>query len=167
MPPEPDAFFDEIYRELRGIASRALRAQRASHTLQPTALVHEVWLKLERGDGSTKDRAHFLAVASLAMRQILSDHARGKRALKRGVREVEAPDASRIAVADEEVDIVALDDALSRLAETNERHGRIAELRILGGLTVDETAKELGVSPRTVDTDWRFARAWLRSELGG
>ena len=142
MAPGTDAFFDDVYRELRAIAARALSAQRASHTLQPTALVHEVWLKLSRGERSLEGRGHFLAVAPLAMRQLLADHARGQRALKRGAREADAPEPSLIAVADQEVDLVALDDALNRLRETNERHGRIAELRILGGLTVDATAAE-------------------------
>lgn len=164
-----DRFFDDVYRELRALATSALRRQRPDHTLQPTALVHEAWLKLSKGMGTVEGRGHFLAAATLAMRQILTDHARARRADKRGVRDGQAVPDETIALGEDGeggYDLVAFDDALTRLSALNERHGRIAELRILGGLTVVEVAEQLGVSERTVATDWRFARAWLRSELG-
>lgn len=163
-----DELFGEVYQELRRVASSALRQRGSAHTLQPTALVHEAWLKLSGGSSEIKERAHFLSVASLAMRQILSDHARAQRALKRGQRS-SAPLAEQVVTDDgaeqEAVDLVTLDDALNKLVELNPRHARVAELRILGGLSIAEVAAEIGVSPRTVDGDWFFVRGWLRKEL--
>lgn len=166
-----DDFFDAVYRELRGAAAGALRRQRVDHTLQPTALVHEVWLKLSASASeaarSPASRGHFLATATRAMRQVLQDHARARSADKRGVREAGVdPSALVIDTGDGEIDAVALEEALQTLGGLNERHGRVAELRILGGLNMPEVAEEVGVSLRTVESDWRFARAWLRSELG-
>ncbi len=160
--------FEAVYDELRALARAALRMQRVDHTLQPTALVNEVWLKLSRGTDGTHDRGHFLALAARAMRQVLQDHARAHGAAKRGHR---APgvrlDEGSPAAAPQEIDVVALDDVLTRLAQLNERHARVAELRLLGGLSLPEVARELEVSLRTVEGDWQMARAWLRSELAG
>ncbi|MEM8710352.1 MAG: ECF-type sigma factor [Planctomycetota bacterium] len=161
-----DLLFDSVYGELRNLAQGALRAQRTDHTLQPTALVHEVWLKLSKGFQAPESRAHFLAVAAKAMRQVLTDHARAHRADKRGQRaagvEVESAAEGKEAST---VDAIAFEDTLTKLGALNERHARIAELRILGGLTMPEIAEAIGKSIRTVETDWTIARAWLRAEL--
>ena len=161
--------FGLAYAELRGLASKALSVQSPSHTLQPTALVHEVWLKLSKGLTGVSDREHFLAVAARAMRQVLQDHARGVNSAKRGGRSNQVllvdEDASPKGANDEGIDAVVLVDILDRLKELNKRHAEITELRILGGLTMPEVAKALGVSTRTVEGDWVFARAWLRAEL--
>ncbi len=156
-----------VYNQLRNIAGGQFRGERANHTLQPTALVHEAYLKLV-GSGSTwSSQAHFCAVAATAMRQILSNHARTKRAAKRAgnlvdvsVSGIEMPSGTRV------LDLVALDDALTKLAALNQRYARIVELRFFGGLTVEEIAELEGVSARTVKKDWRSARAWLSRELG-
>ncbi|QDV04795.1 RNA polymerase sigma factor [Planctomycetes bacterium Poly30] len=170
-PSPTNDLFHLVYGELRSLARGALSAQRANHTLQPTALVHEVWLKLANRFTEPESRGHFLAVASKAMRQVLQDHARAQRADKRGQRamgvEVDgaAGGVTDGATTESAVDLIALEDALSLLGELNERHARIAELRILGGLTMPEIAGEVGVSLRTVETDWTIARAWLRTKL--
>jgi RNA polymerase sigma factor (TIGR02999 family) len=158
-----------LYRELRAIAGRVFRAQPAGHTLQPTALVHEVWFRLADQPGMPETgRTHFLNLAAQAMRQILTDHARRRRAARRGgewqrvsLGHVEYESSTR------EVDVVDLDDALSALGEIDERQARVVEMRFLAGMTIEETAEALGVSPRTVQLDWRMARAWLRRRLGG
>ena len=166
-PPEADDLFGTVYRELRSLAGHAMRQQRAEHTLQPTALVHEVWLKLASAESEVRGREHFLAIASRAMRQVLQDHARARRAEKRGEREPGFEFTSEsIEAGGQEIDITLLDDALSALAELNERHARIAELRILGGLTMPEVARVTGLGLRTAELDWKLARAWLRSEIG-
>lgn len=165
------ALLDLLYSELRSLAGSFFRGQAAAHTLQPTALVHEAWMRLADRDGSeVNDRSHFLALAATAMRHILVDHARAKSAAKRG------GDRERVMVesqwgglepagGSDPADVVALDDALSRLAELDPRQAKIVEMRVFAGMTVDETAEALGVSPRTVDLDWRMARAWLSREL--
>lgn len=175
-PPHPESTpesdpcptFEAVYDELRALARSALRLQRVDHTLQPTALVNEVWLKLSRSNLGEYDRGHFLALAARAMRQVLQDHARAHAAEKRGRR---APtivlDDSAAAAAPLQFDVVALDDVLTRLAQMNERHARVAELRLLAGLSLPEVARELEVSLRTVEGDWQMARAWLRVELAG
>lgn len=164
-----DALVPLVYGELRRQANRYLGRQRAGHTLQPTAVVHEAFLKLVgHKNVSWNGRSHFFAVASKAMRQVLVDHARKKHAEKRG------GDASRI-VLDEgvastpprSVDLAALDDALKRLEALDAEQARIVELRFFGGLTVEETAEVLGSSPATVKRAWRSARAWLYGELKG
>lgn len=169
-PPDPaptDEIFGMLYGELKSLARGALSAQRASHTLQPTALVHEVWLKLAGSFGEPESRGHFLAVATKAMRQVLQDHARAQRAAKRGQRatDIELEKARGEATYKPSADLVALDDALSLLHELNERHAQIAELRILGGLSMQEIATEVGVSLRTIEMDWMIARSWLRANL--
>ena len=160
--------FPIVYDELRRLAASALRRERADHTLQPTALVHEAFLRLvDVPDAQWHDRGHFVAVAARAMRRVLVDHARGRNALKRGSAEVRVPidDVDVPSGQAGDVDLVALDDALGRLAAVDERQARIVELRFFGGLTVEETAALIGSSPRTVKRDWHMARAWLRREL--
>ena len=166
-PAGPNDLFGTVYRELRSLAGHAMRQQRAEHTLQPTALVHEVWLKLAKADSEVRGREHFLATATRAMRQVLQDHARARRAEKRGEREpgFEFTNES-VEAGGQEIEITLLDDALIALADLNERHARIAELRILGGLTMPEVASVTGIGLRTAELDWKLARAWLRSEIG-
>jgi RNA polymerase sigma factor (TIGR02999 family) len=164
-----DQVFSLVYDELRRLAERILRSERRGHTLQPTALVNEAYLKLvEQRTVEWRDRAHFLGIAARAMRQILVDHARRRSAAKRGGgwQQVTLDDAVAVG-ADAEVELLALDDALEKLAANDERVAQVAEMRLFGGLTVKETAHVLGVSPRTVDDDWAVARMWLTRELGG
>lgn len=158
-----------LYPDLRAIAGRCFRGQPSDHTLQPTALVNEAWMRLSDAAGDAvadRDRSHFLALAATAMRQILVDHARRRRAAKRG-----GGDRPRPLLGDEAVERVARDDlpeideALARLTELDPRMGRVVELRFFGGLTVPEVARILDVSVTTVETDWRMARAWLAREL--
>lgn len=158
-----------VYAELRALAGSFFQQQRNDHTLQPTALVHEAYLRLVRADASWTSRKHFYDIAAMAMRQLLTDHARRKGSLKRGgvSARITLAEADAGAGTGEEVDIVALDEALTKLNRLDARQGRIVELRFLAGLSVEETAEILDVSPRTVKLDWRMAKAWLRSELGG
>jgi RNA polymerase sigma factor (TIGR02999 family) len=157
-----------VYSELRRIAARQLRGERANHTLQPTALVHEVYLRLvDQRQVDWQDRAHFLGVAAQTMRRILVDHARRHGARKRGdgVQCVCIDDAKDLAAA-QELPLLALDHALGRLAAVDPELARIVELRAFGGLTIDEAAHVLKVSPSTAKRDWRTAKAWLNRELG-
>ena len=163
------AAFDQlvpiIYGELRRIASTYLSRERENHTLQPTALVNEAFLRLIGQDVEWQNRSHFIGVAAQMMRRVLVDHARGKQALKRGgdVTMIElSPD---VAAADREYQILALDDALQQLATLDERQAKIVELRFFGGLTIEETAEAIGVSPATVKREWTMARAWLHREI--
>jgi RNA polymerase sigma factor (TIGR02999 family) len=159
-----------VYDELRALASSYARNQPANHTLQPTAVVHEALAKLlESGADRWESRAHFFAVAARAMRQVLTDHARAKRTQKRGGDALERVtlDTDRVAQAPLDVDVIALDDALSELAGYDERKHRVVELRYFGGLTIEETASVLGVSTTTVESEWRAARAWLAQRLKG
>lgn len=155
-----------VYDELGGMARRLFASQSSGHTLQPTALIHEAWVKLAGHLDGLEDRTHFFAVASQAMRQVLADHARAAGRLKRGDgRQRVTLDESRDGQGASQYDLVDLDDSLTRLAGLNARHARIVELRVLGGLTVQEVADLLGVSDTTIDKDWFMAKAWLRSEL--
>jgi RNA polymerase sigma-70 factor (ECF subfamily) len=155
-----------VYDELRRIARRHLRRERPDHTLQSTALVHEAYLRLIRqGPADVENRAHFLAVASRLMRQILVDHARGHRAAKRdgGYRlELQEAVAART---DPSLDLLALDDALNELARLDPDQARIVELRYFGGLSIEDTAEVSGVSITTIKREWATARAFLRREL--
>jgi RNA polymerase sigma factor (TIGR02999 family) len=156
-----------VYGELRRIAARQLRRERAGHTLQPTALVHEVYLRLvDQRQADWQNRAHFFGVAARIMRRILVDHVRRQTAGKRGggVRCVSIDDAQEIAAAGE-MPIVALDQALSRLQEMDPDLAKMVELRAFGGLTIDEAAHVLDVSPSTAKRDWRTAKAWLKREM--
>ena len=158
-----------VYRELRQIAARALRSERDGHTLQPTALVHEAFLRMvEQKDVRWQNRAHFLGCAAQIMRHVLVDAARARRAGKRGGggARVTLTDALGVA-APRGVDVEALDEALRALAALDARQAQVVELRDFGGLSIPETAEVLGVSPATVSADWAVARTWLRRELRG
>ncbi len=156
-----------VYKELRRVAQHYLNGERPGHTLQSTALVNEAYVRMVEQDfPQWKNRAHFFAVAAQLMRQILVDHARSQRAAKRG------GSVCRLALEEAEetplpadVDIVALDDALNTLAAMDEQQSRVVELKFFGGLTIDDTAEVLGISPSTVKRDWITARAWLHREL--
>jgi RNA polymerase sigma factor (TIGR02999 family) len=164
-----DRLFPPVYTELRRIAHRTLGLGRPGETLATTALVHEAYLKLvDQTRAEWQDRAHFLAVAAMAMRQILIDHARHHRALKRGggQRRVSL-DEARVAVEDQAEALLALDEALTRLSGLDERLGRVVECRFFGGLTEEETAEALGISARTVRRNWVKAKGLLHAELGG
>ncbi len=159
--------FPLIYDELRNVARRYLGRERAGHTLQATALVHEAYLKLVgQRDASWHGRAHFLAVAATAMRRILVNHAKAHRSAKRGGgRPKLALDEAAALFEDRAGDLLELDEALTRLARLAPDQARIVELRFFAGLSVEETAGLLGVSVRTAQYDWAMARAWLRGEL--
>jgi RNA polymerase sigma factor (TIGR02999 family) len=156
-----------VYGELRSLAHHYLRHERPGHTLQSTALVHEAYVRLVgRNPPSLSSRAHFFGVAARLMREILVDHARAERAAKRG------GGASAITLAgvadvpqSEPVDLLMLDAVLTELARLDERQSRIVELRFFTGLSIDETAEALGISPATVSREWTIARAWLHREL--
>ena len=163
--------FDElvplVYAELRQLADHYLQHERNGHTLQPTALVHEAYLRLAQQSGAGfNNRVHFYGAAATVMRRILVDHARRRLALKRGagLAPIELNDALAAGI-DLQVDFIALDEALTRFAAHSPAPARVVELRYFGGLTVDETATLLGVAPVTVKRQWAFARAWLHREL--
>jgi RNA polymerase sigma factor (TIGR02999 family) len=162
-----DRLMPLVYQELRRIADRALGRERQGHTLQATALVHEAYLRLVQQHSAFQNRAHFFAIASQVVRRILVDHARRRDSIKRGAGE--APVILDMDVADDAptVDALALDEALTRLESLDAQQARIVEMRFFGGLTVEETADVLNISPRTVKRDWSMARAWLRRELSG
>jgi RNA polymerase sigma factor (TIGR02999 family) len=155
-----------IYEDLRQVARRHLRGQRADHTLQATALIHETYLRLVGGARVNIDgHVHFVALASRIMRQVLVDHARARLANKRqGGLRVTLSDAQDVAV-QSELDVIAIDEALARLAEFDEQQARVVELRYFGGLSIEDTALALGISAATVKRDWTMARTWLRGEL--
>jgi RNA polymerase sigma factor (TIGR02999 family) len=156
-----------VYQELRRIAQYHLKKERPDHTLQSTALVHEAYLRLLRqGPAQVENRAHFLAVASQLMRQILVDHARGHRAAKRGGGLKLELDEAMGAQKTQTVDLIALDDALNELARLDQQQSRIVELRFFGGLSIEDTAEIIGISRTTVKREWASARAWLRREVG-
>jgi RNA polymerase sigma factor (TIGR02999 family) len=157
-----------VYDELRRLADHYLRQERPDHTLQPTALVHEAYLKLiDQTRVDWQNRAHFFGVAAQLMRRILVDHARRHRASKRGgLRQKLTLDEAVDYSQPRDLDLVALDDALNALAQMDARQSQIVELRFFGGLTIEETAEALGISPATVKVDWSMAKAWLRREIG-
>jgi RNA polymerase sigma factor (TIGR02999 family) len=156
-----------VYQELRRIAARQMRRERQGHTLQATALVHEAFLRLLREkDHSWQNRAHFYAIAASSMRQILVERARARDAQKRGGGRARITLDERLLASEERpVDLVALDEALTRLAGLDPHHARIVELRFFGGLSVEETAEAMGISPATVKRHWSVAKAWLRREI--
>ncbi|HEX7879033.1 MAG TPA: sigma-70 family RNA polymerase sigma factor [Candidatus Eisenbacteria bacterium] len=165
-----DRLLEIVYDELRTMARRLLGRERADHTLHPTDLVHEAYLKLIDQTRSTwQNEAHFLAIASQAMRRILVDHARRRGSRKRGQNALKLPldDALSVAGDDPDTTLLALDLALSRLAGVHPDTARLVELRWFGGLTIDECARVLEISPRTVTRDWEFAQTWLFREMGG
>jgi len=162
-----DELFPLLYRELRNIAERCMSAESETHTLQPTALVHEAYLKLVQvDDPGFRDRDHFLAVASKAMRHILVDHARSRKSAKRGAGRRPSPlDQAVVLFEERSLDLVALDESLIELAQLDPQLARMTELRFFGGLNTDETARILDVSKRTVERGWNTTRAWLRARL--
>lgn len=159
---------EQLYRELHALAEQSMRRERPDHTLQPTALVHEAWMRLAHGDEAREweSRAHFLCVASKAMRHVLVDHARRRAADKRG------HDATRLELDDslasdapKTLDVLALDEALERLTVRDAELARMVELRFFGGLSVEETGRILGLTVRQVEGAWVTARGWLQREL--
>jgi len=157
-----------VYPELRRLASAYMRGERGSHTLQPTALVHEAYLRLvQTGEVDWRNRAHFIAFAANLMRRILVDYARARNAEKRGGprQRVELREELAAATDVEATELLDLDAALDRLEQMDQRISRVVELRYFGGLTADETAEVLGVSTKTVKRDWSIARSWLKREL--
>jgi RNA polymerase sigma factor (TIGR02999 family) len=176
-PGTSDAFFAQVYDELRAIAHARMRGERAGQSLQSTELVHEAYLRLQKGSGAAwPSRGEFFAAAAVAMRRILIERARAKGRTKRGG-DSDGRAAARVALDLEEVAALAddrdpeailiLDRAIDRLAERDERAAQVVRLRFYGGLDVEETAEALGTSTRTVLRDWAFARAWLYGELRG
>ncbi|UCE58994.1 MAG: sigma-70 family RNA polymerase sigma factor [Phycisphaerales bacterium] len=156
-----------VYNELRALAESYLKQERPDHTLQATALVHEAYMKLiKQEDVEWQNRAHFFGVAAQAIRRILVDHARHHQRAKRGGGRQRVQLDEDVALLDQsDLDLLALDEAMEKLAEFHERASRVVELRFFGGLSREEAAEFLGISLRTVSDDWRMARAWLRREL--
>jgi RNA polymerase sigma factor (TIGR02999 family) len=157
------ALFDAVYAELRSCAARYLGRERRDHTLQPTALVHEAYLRLSnQADVDWQNRAHFIAIAASMMRRILVDHARAHGADKRGGEwERISIDLAELEDAHDPADLLALDGALEELAAVDELQARIVDLRFFGGLSIEETAEVVGSSPATIKREWAVARAWL------
>ncbi len=164
-----DALVSRVYAELRGMASNRLRAERDGHTLQPTALVHEAWLRLNRQHGvEWQNRAQFFAIAARTMRRILVDHARRRLAFKRGdhAAMLDVDELANVLASPVPDDrLVLLNEALDRLATLDERQAKVVELRFFGGLSVEETSEVMSLSPTTVKREWATARAWLLREV--
>ncbi len=155
-----------VYRELRQLASGYLSAERGNHTLQPTALVHEAYIHLIGRTGEWKNRAHFLAASATAMRRVLIDHARARRAAKRGGGATRVSLHSEIAdITRQDVQVLELDGLLEQLAKLSARMAKIVELRFFAGMTISDVAEALGVSTTVVDDDWAVARAWLAVQI--
>jgi RNA polymerase sigma factor (TIGR02999 family) len=164
-----DDLFTLVYAELRRIAGRQLRGERSGHTLCTTALVHEAWVELAKLDRIRwHSRSHFLALAAQAMRRVLIDYAVARRSEKRGGGRAPEPlvNDAFVTVTERPDDFIALDEALQRLAALNERHSQVVECRFFGGMSIEETADALDISPATVKREWAMARAWLNRELG-
>ena len=164
-----DRLMPIVYDELRRQAARYLRREQAGHTLQTTALIHEAYVRLvDQRNVQWQNRAHFFGIAAQLMRRILVDHARTKKRVKRGGSGVRVSlGEANVAARGEDLDVVALDEALNRLARIDEQQSRVVELRFFSGLTVEETAEAMGISPATVKRDWSMAKAWLHRELSG
>ena len=165
-PEALDALFPLVYDELRSLAVAQLRRERPDHTLQPTALVHEAYLRLAGQTTSLQGRAHFMSVAALVMRRILTDHARRRQATKRDGGVAVTLDDAYPAAAARDDEILAVDEALERLAALSARQARVVELRYFAGLSIEETAATLGISVATAKRDWVVAKGWLQRELG-
>jgi RNA polymerase sigma factor (TIGR02999 family) len=163
----PDELLPLVYDELRALAQSYFRREAANHTLQPTSLVHEAYVRLiDQTRVEWQDRAHFLAVAAMAMRRVLIDHARKQKAVRRG------GDHDRVTLSnldlsagDSEIDFLALDELLDELAQLDDRQHRIVELRFFGGLSMEDVATVMGLSISTIESEWRMARAWLSKRL--
>jgi RNA polymerase sigma-70 factor (ECF subfamily) len=162
-----DKLVPVVYEELRRQAARYLKRERPGHTLQTTALIHEAYIRLiDQKNVHWQNRAHFYAISAKLMRRILVDHARSRQAAKRGGSDIKLPlEEAIIASEGREVDLVALDEALERLAAIDPQQSRVVELKFFSGMSVEETAEVLGVSTRTVKRDWNVAKAWLRREI--
>lgn len=167
-PEALDRLFPLIYDQLKLVARAQLAREDVGHTLGPTALVHEAYMRLaEREQLLPADRHHFFAMAAQVMRRILIDHARARKRQKRGLGQTPVPlDEIQALMTDSAADeLIAMDEALDRLSAANPRAGQVVERRFFGGLTLEETALTLGVSLKTVQRDWLLARAWLRKEI--
>jgi RNA polymerase sigma factor (TIGR02999 family) len=164
-----DRLMPIVYEELRRQAARYLRREQAGHTLQTTALIHEAYVRLvDQRNVQWQNRAHFFGIAAQLMRRILVDHARTKKRAKRGGSDIRVSlTEATVAVKGQDLDVVAVDEALQRLAAIDEQQSRVVELRFFSGLTVEETAEVMGISPATVKRDWSMAKAWLHRELSG
>ncbi len=164
----PDELIPIVYEELRRLARRCMRHEASGQTIQPTALVHEAFLRLVGSEAPWESRAHFFCVAAAAMRRLLIDRARRRRALRRGGgrRGVALEDAKEPALERDEY-VVALDDALTELASVDAPLSRLIELRFFAGLSVEETGEVLGISPATVKRRWRLGKAWLHRQIAG
>lgn len=157
-----------VYDEMRALAGAIMRAERRNHTLQPTALVHEAYLRMiDQTRATFESRAHFMAVAAQTIRRILCDHARTRNAQKRGGGWARITLSAEPGAEEREVDLLALDEALDSLGASDERKARVVECRFFAQMSVEETARALGVSVSTVEADWRVARAFLRTALAG
>ena len=157
-----------VYKELRLLAASYLRKERQGHTLQPTALVHEAYLKLvDQRNAKWQNRAQFFGISAQLMRRILVDHARQRQAAKRGGSEQQrlSITSAEALVKQPEMDLLALNEALDQLAKMDAQQSRIVELKFFGGLSIEETAEVLGIGHATVERDWKMARAWLRRQL--
>jgi RNA polymerase sigma factor (TIGR02999 family) len=164
-----DKLMPAVYDELRRQAARYLRREQPGHTLQTTALIHEAYVRLvDQHNVQWQNRAHFFGVAAQMMRRILVDHARTKKRAKRGGSDIRISlNDATVAVKGQDLDVVEVDEALTRLAKIDEQQSRVVELRFFSGLTVEETAEVMGISPATVKREWSMARAWLHRELSG
>jgi RNA polymerase sigma factor (TIGR02999 family) len=162
-----DKLVPVVYEELRRQATRYLKRERPGHTLQTTALIHEAYIRLiDQKNVHWQNRAHFYAIAAQLMRRILVDHARSRQAAKRGGSDIKLPLEEAMIVSEgREIDLVALDEALERLAAIDPQQSRVVELKFFSGMSVEETAEVLGVSTRTVKRDWNVAKAWLRRQI--
>ena len=159
-----------VYDELHRQAHRYLRREREGHTLQTTALIHEAYLNLiKQNRVNFQNREHFFAISANLMRRILVNYANTRHRQKRGGREenLELNDSILIATKSKDLDLLALDEALKRLAKMDEQQARIVELRYFGGLTIEETSEVMGIAPATIKRDWNLTKAWLYRELGG
>jgi RNA polymerase sigma-70 factor (ECF subfamily) len=167
-PKAREALMPLVYDELRRLASSYLRQERSDHTLQPTALVHEAYLRLvDQKNVHWKDKGHFFAITAQLMRRILVDHARSHLAEKRGSGAAKVPLEDAVVMSKERPDeLLTLDESLTRLGRMDPQQARIVELRIFAGLSVEDTAALLGISPATVKRDWSMAKAWLSLEIG-
>lgn len=155
-----------VYDELRRLARRYLQQERPGHTLQSTALVHEAYLRLVDQNVSWQNRAHFFGIAAQMMRRILVDHARSRSAAKRGDGACKVTlDEGLLALAERNLDVVALDEALTMLSKIDPQQGKIVELRFFAGLSIEDTSEVLHISPATVKRDWAMAKAWLHREM--
>lgn len=163
-----DALFPLVYDELRRLARGYLRSERSGHTLQSTALVHEAYLRLVKQNASWQNRAHFFGIAAQMMRRILVDHARGHNAARRGEGACKVTLDEEIAGAQErDINVMAVDEALTRLAQFDAQQSRIVELRFFAGLSIEDTSEVLKISPATVKREWAMAKAWLYREMHG